>query len=555
MRNFVKVFLLFILGVAFGRYFDKISLKLNEFVAFDGENRAIALGSDKVFPKSNSKDGIISSKSDVIISESEMNDAFPKLKKDDKSTILGMNEMFSKLGKADKETLVILNCENIVFTYLDAAFSKENKSLWSDFYKKRLDLDRKINEEIDQALFFAPKRIINMEHKQDFEKLRSRGVNIVFVYQIDENRIKFPDEEVIRSEISSMLKDVGLNLNENSSVKLLITNSKKISSDIAKAITDFAKSDITDNERKTNRKSNSIKKIILVHEGDLKLDNKQINIPTEEILVNFGFPKKDITKDQMKKQIEILGKIGEWMHDMRIREVTNCANDEELVYKLCKESIMDVCSCAEIIEEKIYEKIASIVTDKNVLENLEDIIDYFQEIHNRLPNIFHYAFRKYLWELCSALGIENEKAIEIFRKMRHFHFNEHEVQEHIHRVVKRLGCGIHWRDMAKYEFVREFLATGEKALGSNDSSRYKTYMKVMNIVFNRVSISMRHMMEDRKHEFIRILHENGIEDSKIMNIFNISEEKFKNIISTNSLKNEESDRKNIKKIEKSQKTT
>ena len=541
MRDFVKIFLLFIFGAAFGRYFDERSFELSKVISsLKSENTTIISNSEF-------KNGTTISEADNTLSEQ---------KKGDRITVFGMDDVFSKLKNADNETLVILNCENIVFTYLDAAFSKENKSIWTDFYEKRSNLERKMNEKIDRALFFAPKRIIDMKYKRDLGNLRDRGVNIAFVYQIDENKMKFLDEEMIKSVVSSMLSDIGLNPNENSSVKLLITDSKKISSGMAELIAGWAKSNIDSSPSlKTNRKSNSISKIILIHEGNLKLDNKQINLPIEEILINFESPKEDITKDQMKKQIEILGKIGEWMHDMRIREVTNCANDEELVYKLCKESIMDVCSCAEIIEEKIYEKIASIVTDKNVLENLEDIIDYFQEIHNRLPNIFHYAFRKYLWELCSTLGIENEKAIEIFRKMRHFHFNEHEVQEHTHRVVKRLGCGIHWRDMVKYEFVREFLATGEKALGSNDSSRYKTYMKVMNIVFNRVSISMRHMMEDRKHEFIRILHENGIEDSKIMNIFNISEEKFKNIISTNSLKNEESDRKNIKKIEKSQKTT
>ena len=40
-----------------------------------------------------------------------------------------------------------------------------------------------------------------------------------------------------------------------------------------------------------------------------------------------------------------------------------------------------------------------------------------------------------------------------------------------------------------------------------------------------------------------------------MRIFNISEEKFKNIINTKGLKNEEDIGKIIKKIEKSQKTT
>lgn len=541
MRDFVKIFLLFIFGAAFGRYFDERSFELSKVISsLKSENTTIISNSEF-------KNGTTISEADNTLSEQ---------KKDDRITVFGMDDVFSKLKNANNETLVILNCENILFTYLDAAFSKENKSIWTDFYEKRSNLDRKMNEKIDRALFFAPKRIIDMKYKRDLGNLRDRGVNIVFVYQIDENKMKFLDEEMIKSVVSSMLSDIGLNPNENSSVKLLITDSKKISSGMAELIEGWAKSNIDSSPSlKTNRKSNSISKIILVHEGNLKLDNKQINLPIEEILINFESPKEDITKDQMKKQIEILGKIGEWIHDVRIREITNCANDEELVYKLCKQSIMDVCSCAEIVEEEIYEKIASIVEDKNVLKSVKEIIDDFQEIHNTLPDIFHYAFRKYLWEVCLTLRIEKGKAVEMLKKMRHFHLNEYEVQDHTYKVVRKLGSGIHWRDMAKYRFVKEFLTTGERTIKSDASLRYKIYMKVMNIVFDRVSAGMRHMMEEQKSEFIRILHENKVEDSKIIKAFNISEEKFKNIINTKRFKNEKDDKKIIKKIEKSQKNT
>ena len=240
---------------------------------------------------------------------------------------------------------------------------------------------------------------------------------------------------------------------------------------------------------------------------------------------------------------------------------------------LCKQSIMDVCPCTEIMEEKIYEKIASVVTNENALKNLEEIIDYFQEIHNTLPNIFHYAFRKYLWEICDRLSIKREKSIEMLKKMKHLHFNEYEVQNATHKIVKGLGCGIHWRDMTKYEFVKSFLMTGENVVKADDSfqnkihtkeississmkklvssSRYKTYTKIMNEIFDKVSVGMSHMIEDQKNEFIKILHENGIGDLKIMDVFNISEEKFKNIISTKDLKNEENKKMNVKKIEKS----
>ena len=538
MRNLVTVFLFFIFGTIFGKELETLSSSSNVVIP-DLENKGRVMVSGE--------EGIPSN-----------------VKKVNRTTEADLDVVFSKLKNADKETLIIFNCEGVVFSYLDAAFSRENKNIWSDFYEKRSNFDREKNQKIDNALFFAPKRLMAIKYQQDFKDLADRGTNMVFVYQIDENRMKFPDEKMIRSVVSSMLRDVGLNLNENSSVRLLITDAKKISSDLVDVVREFSKSESKaksnnqvkgKTEEQSKGKSTPIKKIILVHDGSLKLDDKQINLPIEEMSVNFWNIKSNITAHQMKKQIEILGKIGEWMHDTRIREITDCADDESLIYMLCKQSIMDVCTCSEIIEEKIYEKIASIVNDKASLEHLEEIIDDFQEIYNTLPNIFHYVERVYLWEMCRKLGLEEQKAIEILKQVNRLYFNEYEVRDAPHKIVRRLGCGIHWRDMAKYEFIRNYLMTDEKVTKSIDSPRGKIYQKVLNTVFDKVGSDMSHMIEDKKDELIKILHENKIEDKKIMDVFKISEEKFKNIISIESLKNEEGDRKNIKKIEKSQKTT
>lgn len=538
MRNLVTVFLFFIFGTIFGKELETLSSSSNVVIP-DLENKGRVMVSGE--------EGIPSN-----------------VKKVNRTTEADLDVVFSKLKNADKETLIIFNCEGVVFSYLDAAFSRENKNIWSDFYEKRSNFDREKNQKIDNALFFTPKRLMAIKYQQDFKDLADRGTNMVFVYQIDENRMKFPDEKMIRSVVSSMLRDVGLNLNENSSVRLLITDAKKISSDLVDVVREFSKSESKaksnnqvkgKTEEQSKGKSTPIKKIILVHDGSLKLDDKQINLPIEEMSVNFWNIKSNITAHQMKKQIEILGKIGEWMHDTRIREITDCADDESLIYMLCKQSIMDVCTCSEIIEEKIYEKIASIVNDKASLEHLEEIIDDFQEIYNTLPNIFHYVERVYLWEMCRKLGLEEQKAIEILKQVNRLYFNEYEVRDAPHKIVRRLGCGIHWRDMAKYEFIRNYLMTDEKVTKSIDSPRGKIYQKVLNTVFDKVGSDMSHMIEDKKDELIKILHENKIEDKKIMDVFKISEEKFKNIISIKSLKNEEGDRKNIKKIEKSQKTT
>ncbi len=542
MRNLIIAFLFFICGTIFGKDFKTTSESDQSDVA----------GS------------VLENRSKTTISGS--NGAFSEVKNGDKATKIDLDVVFSKLKKVNRETLLVFSCEGVVFSYIDAAFSKENKDIWSDLYKKRSNFDREKNERIDRALFFAPKRLVAMKYQQNFKDLVARGTNMVFVYQIDENKMKFPDERMIKSVVSSMLGDIGLNPNENSSVKLLITNSKKISSDFVDIMKEFAKSKIeadansnnlADNKTKEQLtpKSNSIKKIFLVHDGSLKLDDKQINLPIEEMSVNFEDTKNNLTKDQLKKQIEILGKIGEWMHDMRIREITESASDEDLIYMLCKQSIMDVCSCSEIIEEKIYEKISSIVEDKNALKNLDDIIDNFQEIHNTLPNIFHYVSRVYMWEMCHKLGLAEQKVIEILKKMNRLYFNEHEVREATHKVVRQLGCGIHWRDMAKYEFVRNYLMTGEKVTKSSDSPRIKIYMRILNTVFDRIISGMTRMMEDKKSELIGILRENKVEDKKIMDVFKISEEKFKKIISTNVLKNEQGKTENGKKIKKSEQST
>lgn len=521
MRNLVLVFLFFIFGTIFGKELETVS--------------------------SNSK--VVENKRQVAASGVE--GISSNGKKVNRTAEADLDAVFSKLKDEDKGTLIVFNCEGVVFSYIDAAFSKENEYIWSDFYKKRSNFDREKNKKIDEALFWAPKRSMDEKYRQDFKDLADRGTNMVFVYQIDENKIKFPDEEMkgkIKSYIFSRLKYIGLKPDKNSSEKLLITDTEKISSDLVDVVKEFSKS---------NNQADSINKIILVHDGSLKLDDKQINLPIkiEEMLVNFGNMESNITTHQMEKQIEILGKIGEWMHDMYIRGITDCADDETLIYMLCKQSIMDVCTCSEIIEEKIYEKIASIVNDKASLEHLEEIIDDFQEIYNTLPNIFHYVERVYLWEMCHKLGLDEQKIVEILKQVNQLYFNRYEVRDAPHKIVRGFGCGIHWRDMAKYEFVRNYLMTGEKVMKSIDSPRGKIYQKVLNAVFDRVGSGMSHMTEDKKDELIKILHENKVEDKKIMDVFKISEEKFKNIISIKSLKNEESDRKNIKKIEKSPKST
>lgn len=460
-------------------------------------------------------------------------------------TAFGMDGVFPKLKDAKQETLVIFNCEGVVFSYLDAAFSEENKGVWADFSEKRSALDRGKDEKIDRALFFAPKRIADRRYKQEFKNLEDQKANMIFVYQINEDQMKFRNEGMIRSFIISILSEFGLNPNETSRIRLLITDSKKISSDIAEVVKDFSK---------TDGKSDSIKKVILVHDGSLELDKNQIHLPTEEILVDSQNRRVNVTRDQITKQLEILIKSGEWMDDVQIQRITN-RSDEEIVYELCKQSIMDVCSCSEIIEENIYEKIASIVNDKASLEHLEEIIDDFQEIYNTLPNIFHYVGRVYLWEMCHRLDLEEQKSIEILKQIKQFYFNEHEVRDAPHKVVRRLGCGIHWRDMAKYEFVKDFLMTNEKVTKSVNSQREKIYQRVLNTVFDKAISNMGHMIEDKKNELIKILHENKVEDEKIMDVFKISEEKLKNIINANALKNEKSKTENGKKMKKPKKNT
>ncbi len=540
MRNFVKVFLFFILGMVYGEDFDEVSSELNRKTV-------------------NSKNG-----DNITLFKSDDN-VIQNLKRDEQIVVSTIDDMFSKLKNADKETLLILNCENIVFKYLDTAFSKGNQNIWSDFSEKRSKLDEAKNKRIDQALFFAPKGIIDMKHKEDFQKIKNQGLNIVCVYQANEDRMKFRNDGMISSFMTSILKDLGLNTKKNASIKLLVTDSKTISSDIAKIVKELTnRKEVLTSDAERNEKTNkgnkakvtSIKKIILVHDGSLNLDYKQINLPVKEILVNFQTQDQRIklTEDQISQQLEILQKTGEWMDDWRIQRITN-RSDEEVIYELCKQSIMDVCPCSEIIEEKIYEKIESIVKDKNSLKNLKEIIDDFQEIHNALPNIFHYVIRKYFWRMCNKLGIEENKSIEMLKKMEDFYFNEREVMEPTYKIVKRLGCGIHWRDMAKYEYIDNFIMTGNKSIGTVDSERHKAYMKIVNIVFDKVSSRINRMLEDRKSKFIRILHENKIEDSKIMNIFKISEEKFKNIITKESLKNEEYVTKDEKKHKKSEENT
>lgn len=457
-------------------------------------------------------------------------------------TTFGLDGVFSELKDVNKETLVVFNCENTIFSYLDDVFSEQNKDIWADFNKKRENLDREKNIKIDRALFFAPRRIISMSYKKNFKDIQDKGANIVFVYQINEDRMKFIKELSgdIRFSTLNFLHELKLNKDENlkrvqrsdqteRSIdfenRLLIASPKNISEDLAKIVDEFSK-----NQR--------IKKIIVIHDGSLNLDGSKIKVPMKEIKIQPQKSKSIITKEQINHQMEILLKSGEWMDDNRMQRISNLS-DEEIVYELCKQSIMDVCPCKEIIEEEIYKKISSIVKNKNSIENLDEIIDYFQEIYNSLPSIFHYVNRVYLWEICRKLDIEEKKAIELLNQVNRLYFNEHEVREAPYKIVRRIGCGIHWRDMEKYNYVKNFMMTSEKEGKISDSLRHKIYLKILGIVFNEINRNMKPVLKEFRDEFIKILIQNHVEDKKIISIFKISEEKFKNIKSKILLKNEE----------------
>ena len=458
-------------------------------------------------------------------------------------TTFGLDGVFPKLKEVNKETLVIFNCENVVFSYLDAVFSEKNKDIWADFNKRRERLNHERNMKIDRALLFAPRRIVIMNYKQNFKDIQDKGANVVFVYQVNEDRMKFSKElsRDIRFSILNILHELNLKRDENvekvfSSEKtersvdfengLLIANPKNISKDLSRIVVEFSK-------------NKPIKKIIIIHDGSVKLDKSEIKTSIEEIKIQPQESRSIITKEQINHQMEILLKSGDWMDDNRMQMISNLS-DEKVIYEICKQSIMDVCPCKEIIEEEIYGKISSVVKNKNSTENLEEIIDYFQEINNSLPGIFLYVNRVYLWKSCLNLNIKEAESIEMLKKVKRLHFNEHEVRAVPYKILRRIGCGIHWRDMEKYNYVKNFIMKGEKVRKISDSSRSEAYSKVLEVVFDRMNRDMKPVLDEFRDEFIKILIQNNIEKENIKNIFKISEEKLKNIISVNSLKNEES---------------
>ena len=82
MRDFVKIFLLFIFGSAFGRYFDERSFELSKVISsLKSENTTIISNSEF-------KNGTTISEADNTLSEQ---------KKGDRITVFGMDDVFSKL--------------------------------------------------------------------------------------------------------------------------------------------------------------------------------------------------------------------------------------------------------------------------------------------------------------------------------------------------------------------------------------------------------------------------------------------------------------------------
>lgn len=192
---------------------------------------------------------------------------------------------------------------------------------------------------------------------------------------------------------------------------------------------------------------------------------------------------------------------------------------EEVVFYLCRRSVVDACTCHEVQEEQVYERLSKFVTDQSLLGDLGNIIDDFQEVNINLVPIFNFTASKCLWDALIQMGVSEDTALKIMSGTQNISFNKQDVESALFKVVRKLGCGVHWKDMAKYRYIKEVI-TGIKedfVPPEYNKKHYDTYIKIIKTVIERQLDES--AIDKTKKEFIRELYKNGVKKEQVEKVF------------------------------------
>lgn len=442
-----------------------------------------------------------------------------------------LEKALKKLKNVNSKTVVIINCDHIVQTPLDSAFvyKKDYKKAWDSFYEKLNKMNSDQKEAIlDSLRWGIAKAVIDQKKfKPYFEKLLKSGARILFVYKIENtNQNLFP----IFSNIIEILRNVGLDIvkglsrnNDNTSVMTVNRKEGTAQNSIVGQPSDqtqahensviFFDKDLSADLNEFLRddfQAKKFQKIIVLSSEPIEVDTKVLQIPVEN--VNFD-PQIEILnklpENLVQKQLDVLSECGYWADDQEIVSISQ-KEPKDLVFEICKRDIFNVCSCREVNEVLIYKKIMSLLDNRQLPGlNIPEIIDYFQETNASFGKIFQLIVQRHLWEVGERLGLDEKTRTDILSKIPEVDFLKIRVEGRIFSALRNTCSGIHWKDLAKYLFLKSKMfdtPVEDPDYGSQIyADAHKLYTKVMNVLYERDAHEISTLLNRIKQNFVMAL--------------------------------------------------
>ncbi|MBE6446959.1 MAG: hypothetical protein E7015_00495 [Alphaproteobacteria bacterium] len=420
---------------------------------------------------------------------------------------------FCKLASSD--TLIILDATAFIVRFLDTAFAYDNempqKLLFDNFLKKRKKFPQDKNDQIDKALLNSYKRFAEDKLIHSISEAKKKKALILVVFD-KTNKFICSDKilQMISKQLSHILgepqdkwKDLGI---KNCPYGILATSSQNISKDLIEIL-------------KYILQKHPIKQLMLItHDSRRQLFNltpyklRTLSISTDEST------HKKISPELIKKQYSILEKHAQWYDDISIKKLSQTSS-EQILYDGCKEMILDVCPCKQINEIHIFNRLIPLLEDspeeKYILETIED----FQEIRSTLIPILYFAGNKGLSWVFKSTHIDPKKINQLsFGSSTQFKYDPTEAAKEPFKAIKQKGCGIHWKDMIKFQYCMQLIGASHADIEifCPSSERQTRYKKTLEFIIK--SMNLRNEIHQILQNLLKSLEKSDLDREQLFQI-------------------------------------
>ncbi len=425
-----------------------------------------------------------------------------------------MNQISDFCKQANDSSLIILEAENLVQRYLDSAFVYENdddiKNLYNNFLQRRNNLSKEINERIDFALLNAPRKFIGDRIQSILQNSIKNGARVLVIFRKND---KFLYQEKILNLLCNEMKFV---------LGDLYKNWEPYSSEFFKNGILIASNQDLNKQLKIVAESQSNKPIKQIFYITANSDDKQIlldNLPIKTLKISIPITLSEkLSLNLLNEQLKFLEGNADWYNDNQIKELSQ-KSPKEILFHICKASILDICSCKEINEKILYNKLYNLLKNTECEQYIQETIEDFQEVNLSLLPILEFVGNKCFIEICDLLKIDN-KILEQAKKITsgyEFVFNEHLIKATPFKILKQLGCKVHWKDIEKYNWLKNKIMGNVSKNSDNifymDSERKRRYIDIIEKIAFYQDIDS--IIKKAKTDFLQIMKEAGLKQEKL----------------------------------------